>query len=269
LSEQFGRPLRLLELGCGEGQILGILLDAHTSMCDVRASVGVDYKAQSLARCRQMVPGARWVEGDFTDANLIGGLGEFDVVLLVNALHEVFSAGYSVELGEIDIPLGRQQVERAFSHAVSCLAAYGNLVLFDGLEPAGDPDQPIRIRFLSAWARDEFDAFAREYRPFHIAYHELDDAYSIELSQHDFIRYITKSIFRGKKLWESERFESYQYFTEAEFHAVAARHGLEITEFETFTVNDEKWRSRVEIIPAGKAFPQEHILIVAQRGVGR
>lgn len=268
LSKQLGRPLRLLELGCGEGQIIGTLLDAHASLCDVRASAGVDYQAQSLARCRRLVPGARWVKGDFTDATLIGGLGEFDVVLLINALHEVFSASYCVEMGEINIPLGKQKVERAFSLAVSRLSSHGNLVLFDGVEPAGDPGQPIRIRFHSAWARDEFDDFVHGYRPFQITYQKLDNAFSIELSQHDFIRYITKSIFIRKKLWESECLESYQYFTEAEFRAMVARQGMEITDIETFTVNDEKWRHRVEIISAGSEFPQEHIFMIAQRGGG-
>jgi SAM-dependent methyltransferase len=268
MAGQLGRPLRLLELGCGEGQILGTLLDAHASVCDVRGSVGVDYQAQSLAYCRRKFPGAHWLEGDFTDPGLVGGLGGFDLVLLVNALHEVFSAATIAGLGEIDVPLGKQRVAQALSLAANGLVTTGSLVLFDGLEPDGDPAQTLRIRFLHPRARAEFERFVREYRPFHAAYRKLDDGFSIELSLHDFIRYIDKSIFIGKGLWETERLESYQYFTEAEFRSAFARAGLELAHLETFTVNEEKWRSRVEILSGATGFPQEHILIVAQKEAG-
>src|SRR5512146_576794 len=62
LAQQVGRPLRLLELGCGEGQVIGTLLDAHSQVCSIQASVGVDYNAQSLARCQRDYPGLRCVE---------------------------------------------------------------------------------------------------------------------------------------------------------------------------------------------------------------
>jgi SAM-dependent methyltransferase len=104
LAQQVDHPLRLLELGCGEGQVIGTLLDAHFQLCAVQASVGVDYNAQSLAQCQRDYPGLRCVKGDFTDPDLLAGLGKFELVLLVNALHEVFSDSFSPELGEIDVP---------------------------------------------------------------------------------------------------------------------------------------------------------------------
>jgi SAM-dependent methyltransferase len=265
LAGQAGRPLRLLELGCGEGQIIATLLDAHGAICDVRASTGVDYNPRSLARCRQVAPGARWVEGDFTDPALLAGLGTFDLVLLVNALHEVFSAAFSPELGEVDTEVGKQRVAQAFSLAAGCLDPSGGLILFDGLEPPGDPRQPVRMRFLSRTARAGFEQFAREFHPFRVTFRDLDRSGLVELSQHDFARYIDKSIFLGKGLWATERFESYQYFTESEFRAAFSAQGLEITELELMTINGEKWRSQVELDPPETGFPTEHILIAAQR----
>ncbi len=265
LAGQLERPLRLLELGCGEGQIIGTLLDAHASTCDLQASTGVDYNPGSLARCRQVFPGVHWVEGDFTDPELLTSLGPFDLVLLVNALHEVFSAAFSPELGEVDVAVGKRKVERVLSLVTGCLDHNGYMLLFDGLEPPGDPRQPVRMRFLSRAARTEFEQFTREYRPFRVSYRDLDRSGLVELSQHDFARYITKSIFLGKPLWASERFESYQYFTEAEFRAAFGALGLEITELEMLTVNGDKWRSRVEMDPPEDEFPVEHILIGAQR----
>ena len=264
MAEQTKRPLRLLELGCGEGQVIGMLIDAHSQLCQVHESVGVDYNPRSLARARQDYHGVRWIEADFTDGDFLAGLGKFDIVLLVNAIHEVFSATYSDELGEVDVPVAKQRVEQALAGAAGLLAPGRCLILFDGLEPPGDPCQKLRLRFLTDQARNDFEVFVRQYHPFRIVPHETGQSGTLELSRRDFTRYITKSIFLGKLLWATERFESYQYFTEEEFRAAFTRLGLKIAEMSTLTVNGEKWRSRVEIDPPETEFPQEHILIVAR-----
>jgi SAM-dependent methyltransferase len=263
LAEQVNHPLRLLELGCGEGQVIGQLLDAHAQICDISASVGVDYNAASLAVCRRAYPGVKWVEGDFTSPELLNGLGKFDIVVLVNALHEVFSDTLVTDLSEIDIQAGKLRVEEALAAAGSCLESGGWLVLLDGLEPPGDPNRLVRIRFRDKHVRDDFDIFLRQYRPVKISCREVSSPLFVELSQRDFTRYITKSIFLGKRLWETERLQSYQYFTEQEYRASFARLGLEISEVTKLTMNDEKWRRLVEIETSGVSFPDEHILILA------
>ena len=265
LAQQVDRPLRLLELGCGEGQVIGTLLDAHSQLCAMQTSVGVDYNAQSLANCQRDFPGFRCVEGDFTAPDLLDSLGKFDIILLVNALHEVFSDSFSRELGEIDIPVAKQRVEHALGGAAGCLNPGGWLVLFDGLEPPGDPRQSLRIRFRDEAIREDFETFVQQYHPLRITYREVEDPLCVELSQRDFTRYITKSIFLRKKLWKTEQLESYQYFTKEEHRAAFARQGLEISELRTLTVNDQKWHRLVEIETPGVAFPEEHVLIVARK----
>lgn len=267
LAQQARRPLRLLELGCGEGQVIGTLLDAHFRLCDNQTSLGVDYNTQSLAQCRRDFPGLRCVEGNLTDTGFLAGLGKFELVLLVNALHEVFSDSFSPELGEIDLPVAKQRVEQALAGAAGCLEPGGWLVLFDGLEPPGDPHQTLRIRFRDTQIRQEFETFVEQYHPLRIAYREVEGPLCVELSQRDFTRYITKSIFLGKQLWETERLQSYQYFTEEEYRAAFARQGLEISELRTLTMNAEKWRYRVEIDTPGFKFPDEHVLILARQAV--
>jgi SAM-dependent methyltransferase len=265
LAEQTGQPVRLLELGCGEGQVIGTLLDAHAQVCAVETSLGVDYNARSVARCRRDFPRLPCLEGDFTDPDLLAGLGKFDLVLLVNALHEVFSAQLNPQSGEEEIAAAKVRVEEALGGAAGCLAPGGWLALFDGLEAPGDPHQVLRIRFRDYPFRQEFETFASQYHTLHISYRPSEDPLCVELSRRDFTRYITKSIFLGKQLWETERLESYQYFTEAEYRAAFARQGLEIAELRTLTVNDEKWRRRVSIETPGVDFPEEHILILAHR----
>jgi SAM-dependent methyltransferase len=276
LAPQAGRPLRILELGSGEGQVIGALLDAHFQECSREFSAGVDYSASSIARCRQDYPGLTCVHGDFVDSELLAGLcaglgtgsdplpGAFDLILLVNALHEVFSDCLIPGRTEIDVPAAKQQVAHALQGAVSCLEPGGWLVLFDGLEPSGDLNQLLRIRFRDDHIRHEFETFAEEYRPVQIKYRHLETLLCVELTRQDFTRYLTKSIFLGKALWESERLQSYQYYTEEEFRSAFARVGLEIVELRTLTMNEEKWRYRVEIETPGARFPDEHVLILAR-----
>ena len=262
--EQEHRPARLLELGCGEGQIIGALVQAHAQVEGIQTSVGVDYKPAAIEYCRQAYPSMRFIEGDFTSRALLSSLGRFQIVLLVNALHEVFSAVTSPELEEVDVPVARQRVLQALSGAASCLAEDGYLLLFDGLEASGDISQPVRVRFLHVQARDQFFEFAAEYRPFRIAYRQAGDAFTFEMSRRDFTRYITKSIFLGKRLWRTERLESYQYFNKSEFQKAISTVGLKICDLHTLTVDYEKWSSLVEIETPGIDFPAEHILIVAK-----
>ncbi len=263
-ARALGRPLRLLELGSGEGQIIGSLVEAHAQLCSTGECIGIDNFPAAVWAAGRMHPAVRFLEGDFSDPVFMGKLGQFDIVVLVNSLHEVFSDGFSAELGEVDVPAARQRVAETFSLAARRVAPGGYLVLFDGLEPPGDLQQPVRLRFRDEQALANFKTFAHQYRPFHIIYRVLDNPNLIELSRRDFTRYITKSIFLGKHLWKIEREESYQYFTEDEFRAVFKASGLEIQELRTFTVNKAKWRRAVKIESRGVVFPEEHILIIGQ-----
>ena len=265
LAGQTDHSLRLLELGCGEGQVIGTLLEAHSQVCSLQGSLGVDYNDQFLAKCRRDYPGLHCIEGDFTDPILLDGLGKFDIVLLVNALHEVFSDCFSTELGEIDIPAAKLKVEQALAGAACLLEPGGWLVLFDGLEPTGDPLESVRIHFRDHGVRQDFETFVQQYQPLRITYHQVENPLCVELPWRYFTRYITKSIFLGKPLWESERLQSYQYFTEDEYRAAFDRHELEIVDLQTLTVNEEKWRNLVDIDTPGVKFPEEHILILARR----
>ena len=246
----------------------GLQLGRHR--CRVRQPVGIDrplalaFAPQGLDRIMAGRGGGEILSPDLQPA-VLAGLGQFDLVLLVNALHEVFSDALASDRGQIDIPLAKQGVEQALAGAVGCLAAGGWLVLFDGLEPPGDPQAMLRIRFHERQARQDFETFVREYRPWQITYRPLEHPLAVLISRRDFTRYITKSIFLGKALWQTEQLQSYQYFNAEEFRAAISRQNLEICELQTLTMNDEKWRRLVEIETPGVDFPDEHILILARR----
>lgn len=265
LAVRSDQDVRILELGCGEGQIIGALVEAHAHVKSINASHGVDYSPRAIETCRRLYPQIAFTESDFTDQKQMAGLGQFAIVMLVNVLHEVFSAGYSPELGEVATAAAKQRVEQALAVAVEHLSPGGYLALFDGLENSVDIREWVRIRFSNSQARRRFDIFASEYRPYRIFYRETGDPFVVELPYHNFTRYVTKSIFLMKPLWQTERLESYQYYNETEFRRSLARLGLTNCELRTLTVNYEKWLREVEILTEGVDFPDEHILILAQK----
>jgi len=262
------QPMRILELGCGEGQILGALVQAHPQATHIQESIGVDYDPVSLEVARKDYPGIQFIHGDFTNQEFLESLGTFDLILLVNALHHVFSDAYDEELGEVDVPTAKTQVREAFSTIQAHLNSGGSLLLFDGLEMDGDIQRPVEIRFLNAEAQEAFQQFAREYQPFRIRYaaspvHMRKD--TIQLSLRDFTRYITKLIFLGKPLWERERLESYQYFNQEEMIILFQENGLILTEKQLISVDMQRWQEEIEILSAGIDFPVEHILVVGKK----
>lgn len=186
-------------------------------------------------------------------------------MLLVNALHHVFSDAFDEELGEVDVQAGKQAVLSTFNRILKCVQPGGYLLLFDGLESPGDPRQPVDIRFLHPQAQDDFYQFASEYQPFRIRFNALPQQDCIQLSLHDFTRYITKMIFLGKPLWHRERLESYQYFNAIEFRDMFTSNHLQIKDWQFISVDDQRWQDAVEILTPEIDFPAEHVLIVAQK----
>ncbi|MBW6474684.1 MAG: methyltransferase domain-containing protein [Anaerolineaceae bacterium] len=258
------QPIRILEAGCGEAQIIGSLVDAHGSPEGEQASVGIDRDLTALAVARKTYPSIRFLTGDFTDTELLQSLGKFDLLLLVNALHHVFSDAYDPSIGEIDVPKGKANLHTSFATLAQSVKPGGYVILFDGLEADIPLDTPVQIQFQSPEAQGKFQTFAREYLPFRIQY-QLNTGDSVTLSMRNFTRYVTKIIFLGKPLWKRERQESYQYFNESEMHTMLTRNGFDIQEFRLLSVDYDHWLQEVRILTPGVDFPPEHVLITAQK----
>lgn len=257
-------PARILEAGCGEGQIIGALVEAHGNRSGDQSSVGIDRDAKALSVARKNFPGIQFLEGDFTDPPLLQSLREFDLLLLVNALHHVFSDAYNSKLGEIDVTTGKAQVRNSFACLVETIKPGGHLILFDGLESNTPSDVLVQIQFQNLEAWKKFQTFAQEYVPFQIQYQQITEKL-ITLSMRDFTRYVTKIIFLGKHLWERERHESYQYFNQEEMCRMLIKNNFEILEFRLLSVDYDHWLQEVSIITPGVEFPPEHVIITAQK----
>ncbi len=258
------QPARILEAGCGEAQIIGALVDAHGSPGGEQASVGVDRDLTALAITQKNYPSIRFLAGDFTDKEFLQSLGQFDLLLLVNALHHVFSDAYDPSLGEIDVPTGKANVHASFTTLAQTIKPGGYVILFDGLEAKGSPNAPVQILFQNPDAWQKFQIFANEYKPFRIQY-QRDVGGQITLSQRDFTRYVTKIIFLGKPLWERERQESYQYFNEDDMRQMLSENNFWIQDLRLLSVDYDHWLQDVKILTPGVDFPPEHVIITAQK----
>lgn len=259
------QPMRILELGCGEGQILGALIEAHHDMANIQESIGVDYDPLALETAKKAYPAIKFIHGDFTDSEFLVSLGKFDLILLVNALHHVFSDAFDEELGEIDVPAGKNAVLAAFQSIQKCISPGGSILLFDGLEAEGDLQRMLEIRFLHDQAHQNFLQFSREYQPFRIRFQTGSAKNSIQLSVHDFTRYVTKMIFLGKPLWSREKLESYQYFNKDELKEMFYRHDLSLMEELFISVDVQRWQDEIEILSPDFDFPIEHILMIGKK----
>lgn len=263
-AEESGQPLRIIELGCGEGHILGELL----KMCDaeglpVEECVGVDYQADAVGSARRFYPRVNFLVADYASQPL--ELKPFDIVLMVGTLHEVYSSCYSPARGEIDHALGKRAVRKALRHNARLVREGGAVVLFDGVEHALPPESEITVKFSTAAALDEFRRLAAEYEAFRLRYEELAGDGRVRLTIHSFTRYITKTRFFNSSLWEIEKRESYQYFNKSQFKECLGRLGLKVLKLQCLTPCRKDWLERVSIETPGVDFPKENILIVGQK----
>jgi ubiquinone/menaquinone biosynthesis C-methylase UbiE len=88
---------RVLELGCGTGQVTECLIDAGADV------VAVDQLPMMIDRARRRVPGAAFVEGD---AMTVDVGANFDRVVLSFVLHNFDAAGRVLLLRRASVALG-------------------------------------------------------------------------------------------------------------------------------------------------------------------
>lgn len=265
LAERAVRPLRIIELGCGEGHVLAELLKLCAIQdISIKDCVGVDNQIQVIENARLLYPQINFLIADYGRQRL--DLAPFDLVMLIGTLHEVYSSNHSISPGEIDHERGREAVARALCYSASLVADDGHIVLFDGVEHE-QPDLKLIVSFQSLEALDEFRKMAGEYEAFRLTYEELNAPDHIRISMHDFTRYITKTRFINTALWEIEKRESYQYFNENEFRQHLEDLRFEILDVQCSSPHEVDWRKRVRIENADGNFPKESILITGQKNI--
>jgi tRNA (cmo5U34)-methyltransferase len=129
-------PERLLDLGCGDGRLAALALDARPSLTDV---VALDRSAPMLERARERFgPDPRVTLGAWDLADPIASFGDFDVIVSGMAIHHLVDERKRSLLGEV----GRQ------------LRPGG---LFANLEVVSSATPELHAAFLAAIGRSADD----------------------------------------------------------------------------------------------------------------
>ncbi|MBP8002229.1 MAG: class I SAM-dependent methyltransferase [Chloroflexi bacterium] len=262
LQEQGHQPISIVTLGCGEGHILSAIREANATT--PLSLIGIDIQADVIAQAKQFYPDFQFLVADYRDPVWRSQVGSVHLVLLVNSLHEVYSATRDPRTGFIAEQEGKQQVRQTLAHIAAALEPDGYLVLFDGLEHDLPGSAPITIQFCSDAAANLFTKFAHEYQAEPITFTRILDQ-QITLPLRHFTRFITKTLFLETPLWAIERDESYQYFTEREFLETLIPLGLLIQEIQRLSPHLEQWQQWVTLLTSDVLFPDEHILLVGQK----
>lgn len=251
----------LLELGCGSGDIISQIQKVCISrQLQIRRCVGIDKDeyALQLAKDRKQV-NIQFMSMDYTSEDL-HHIGKFDIVILVNSLHEVFSSRRKGTF--IDIDSGKEKVKQTLTHIAKVLNVDGYLLIFDGVEHA-HAENLVHFTLLSEAARKNFRRFVEEYQGLKT---DFDiDTEKIASSLRDFTRYITKIIFLDSPTWEIEKYESYQYYTREEFYSVLKEIGFKNIRSDFYSPSQERWHKDVKLLSPNAQFPDQHLLLVCQR----
>lgn len=247
---------KLVDFGCFDGQMLGIVRD--TIQSDKLELTGIDNNSNILEIARKGLPSAKFLDKDLTKP--LDLKDKYTIALCINTLHEIFSA--CKQDRTIDFHDGKGLVSNVLKSIHNSLEEDGYLVLFDGVEYSS-PETEVSFEALSKEVKDQFYKFAEEYKAVEIKYTEKDNI--ITTSKRDFSRFITKLRFIDNIVWEIERTESYQYFSKEEYMQIAESIGFLVNGYALLSPNIGLWSKQVRILSPKTNFPFEHLLLILQK----
>ena len=252
LSQIIGdKKLSVLELGCGEGHLVGELRKRNPQA----EYTGVDYDRGAIERAQVLYPDIVFFHETIQEF-LANAERTYDVIVAPNVFHELFSTSlFSHTIAE-----SKEMLEGVIKKTIGLVSQNGVLAILDGVECENSSEE-ITIRLLNAETQKSFDTFVSTYsfleRQYKVGVNTHED---ITMTKHDFTRFITKLRFIETENWEVERKETYQYFTANEYIEVIQKYGLNIFETECFIANLFNWRKNVEV--KSGTYPLEHIIIL-------
>lgn len=263
ISSGFGNKsldeIRILDLGCGNGFTLNHIFELFNGQLKSKNLYGLDKNADVLSEAKLKSRQFNYINRDLLE-NWETDLPQFDLVFSINTFHELFSSS----LIENEWNESKNTIENTIEKVSKTIINNGYLLLFDGVE-GNDLHKDIKFKLNTVFARQAFEKFCNEYKIFDLSIKNCRENDSYSLSNRDFIRFITKLKWIFSELWEIEKNESYQYFTDVEFENTMRKFGLVIFQKEFFISDLDFWESNITIINVKNNFPWEHILITSKK----
>ncbi|MBU0633683.1 MAG: NAD(P)H-hydrate dehydratase [Candidatus Omnitrophica bacterium] len=259
----YGGKVSVLSIGCGQAIDLNVLKEEFPDEPNIEY-VGLDINPDIIDEAKQVAGDIHYIVRDLIEGNFNDLEERFDVVMVVNVLHEVFSYYGRPNRDpkeRIDPELGEHYVEKALKNIKKLLKPQGRLLLYDGAELSADErDETVTMRFRNKDTRKKFYQFAREFLPKEIKYKNpffgLNKS-EATLSKQDFLRFVCEYLYVGGPRWDIEREESWQYYSIEQYVNVLSGLGFTVN-VDNFTPSRQikRWNKDIEILTEDVDFPK-------------
>jgi len=237
------KPGKLIEFGCGSGQVLQMLSEAFPDSL----VIGVDISEDALQKAkRRSLKNVTLIRADVTQRVLRGGC--VDTVLFVGSMHELYSF------------LGELQVVSSLKIASEILRKGSVLVVWDFLKPRS---KQVEIGFKREEIRRRFEGFAQEFEPRKVGFIETEQGVSLDIV--DAVEFITKYRSPTLKDWKFEMKEVHFFFSMEDYKQVLKGVGFKIVAVEDSSPSEEWWSEIREDIECDFEAESINVLIIAER----
>jgi len=263
-------PVRVLDVGCGKGDLLRLLAQI-SSITNGRRKV-IFY---GLEKNPELVDSAisfglskeNFFCMDINDVLETNFPYQFDLILSINTLHEVFS-GY-LGIGHNQFPLDQyQQAQQRLRPIIqkfsSMLSVDGALLIYDGLAP--DSSQllsEVKFEVKDISVVSQLKKMSQENKIWKLRFEEKSQGVFVT-TYPDFLRFVSTMKYLDTKMWSIEQYENYFYYSEDKFERTFEDIGLRI-ESKILVNNDLNiWKKSIHLLKP-EFFPYKSILIMGSK----
>jgi SAM-dependent methyltransferase len=251
---------QIVDFGCSEGYMMNEIYQmSHREI----SLTGIDFNDSIVKTAAEHYPFMDFYDKDIFLDTLKELESSVDIAICINTLHEIYSF-YGAN-GHFSHERGKQAVITSLKNICSTLKPGAVLILFDGIEPS-EPNKDITVKFKTKKSENNFIQFAKEYMPYAVKYEHVDKQ-TYKVDSRGFTKFITKYRFFDSLVWELEREETYQYFTEQEFISVLNELGLTMESESFLSPNLGEWNDLVEILDQHSKFPTEHVMLIGKKAI--
>jgi SAM-dependent methyltransferase len=253
-------PQRIADIGCGTGHILQMMKERYP-----RADLfGLDYDPAAIRHSEERWGHlAKFVQADLFEMDKLGD--GFDIVLLCDVLHEVYSFKARQKNGRVDSTKGDQVINAALDAVKRSLNPGGVLIITDSL--LSEEDTPVSLEARSPAVLEAVKRVVSDY-PSRELLAEFDGS-RFRTSSRDLCYILTQynKVKNGDVArWNVEKLEVHQYWCPSTFQTYCSEAGLSL-----FAINGtpeetlEEWETDFAILSGLKTFPTRRTSILARR----
>jgi len=244
--------VKILDIGCFSGAMLNRILNGLSEDEKSRVnSVGFDFDIEVMQRGADKYKDIVFICGQIEES--FPFIGQFDVVLLSNVLHEISPTK--------SISNRKNKIKQVFANIVDLLAKSGNVIILDGCKP--DKNNKVIVNFTDDKDTKLFTEFSQKYKALKIKCNVLDG--EITTDEISLTAFLTKARYMDKEYWESESKQLYQYFNENDFLEMFKENNLKVVNCEPQYFSEEQINGLFKSIKPKIQTPAKNILLIAKK----